>query len=43
MENQDNYIGTYALDEIDEAIDKVKKLKLHRFSFIVNTDSTKDF
>lgn len=43
MENELDFIGTYTIDEIEEAVDKVKKHKLDKFSFIINTKSEKDF
>ncbi len=43
MRGNEYYIGTYTIDEIPDIVDKVKKLKLERFSFIVNTLPRKDF
>lgn len=43
MDHEENFIGTYTIDEIDDIIDKIKKLKLTKFNCIVNLADEDDF
>lgn len=43
MINEPDFIGVCTYDEIEEMVDKIKKLKLNEFSFIVNTKSSQEF